>query len=80
MPRGGDGAVAVSPEGDEEEEEPSNEERKPRMMADPRKPSKAEVEAHEMYHLPYRSWCEVCVRGRGKSLPHKVGRHERGLP
>ena len=40
-------------------------------MADPKKPSKEEVEEHWKTHLPYRNWCEVCVRGRGKEDAHK---------
>ena len=37
-------------------------------------PSKAEVEAHNVSHLPFRSWCSACVRARGLSLGHhKVG-------
>ena len=34
-------------------------------------PSKAEVEAHNVSHLPFRSWCSACVRGRGLSLGHR---------
>ena len=26
---------------------------------------------HEMTHVPYRSWCRHCVRGRGKEMNHK---------
>ena len=26
-------------------------------------PSEAEVEAHNVSHLPVRSWCSACVRG-----------------
>ena len=33
-------------------------------------PSRAEREAHEATHLPYRSWCDYCVRGRAKNPPH----------
>ena len=37
-------------------------------------PSKAEVESYNVSHLPFRSWCSACVRGRGLSLGHhKVG-------
>ena len=32
--------------------------------------SKAEVEAHTVSHLPFRSWCSACVRGCGLSLGH----------
>ena len=34
-------------------------------------PSKAEVEAHNVSHLPLRCWCSACVRGRGLSLGHR---------
>ena len=34
-------------------------------------PNQHEKEEHELTHLPYRSWCRHCVRGRGKELPHK---------
>ena len=34
-------------------------------------PSEAEVEAHNVSHLPFRSWCSACVRGRGLSLGHR---------
>ena len=34
-------------------------------------PSKAEVESHNVSHLPFRSWCSACVRGRGLSLCHR---------
>jgi hypothetical protein len=37
----------------------------------PTQPSQAEREAHEATHLPYRSWCRHCVRGKGKSESHK---------
>ena len=41
-----------------------------RAVADPGQPSKAERMNHELTHLPFRSWCKHCVRGRGKSKPH----------
>ena len=28
------------------------------------KPSQKEVEEHERTHLPFRSWCEHCVKGK----------------
>ena len=37
----------------------NSEVRKPR-----RKPTKKEVEEHEVTHLPYRNWCWACVQGR----------------
>ena len=38
---------------------------KMRMRRSPKEPTRAEVEAHRLTHLPYRSWCRHCVRGRG---------------
>ena len=40
--------------------------RKPMRKADPKTPSKEEVEEHELTHIPFRNWCRHCVRGRGK--------------
>jgi hypothetical protein len=51
-----------------------------KRLADPKKPCVEDIAEHELFHLPYRSWCEVCVKGRGKSLPHMSGKQERGLP
>jgi hypothetical protein len=60
--------------------EVSEEAENAKKVADPLKPSKEEIAANELFHLPKSSWCEVCVRGRGKSAPHLRGRGERGLP
>ena len=49
-------------------------------MQDPRMPNKAEVDEHEKTHLPFRSWCRHCVRGRGVSAPHKRQVEEIGMP
>ena len=40
-------------------------------MMDPKKPSQAEINEHELTHLPFRSWCKHCIMGRGKESPHK---------
>ena len=34
-------------------------------------PSRAEREEHDRTHIPYRDWCECCVRGRGQEDAHK---------
>ncbi len=39
----------------------------------PIRPPPAEVADHEITHLPYRSWCDACARGRG--LGEQRGRH-----
>ena len=40
--------------------------RKVQKVQDPREPSKEERLEHEMTHLPFRSWCRHCIRGRGE--------------
>ncbi len=61
------------PEDDEEEDiQPI---RKPII---PVKPNALEVEDHRKLHLPYRSWCEECVMGRGlgeQRDSHTEGEH-----
>ena len=55
--------------------------RSPKKVQDPRVPTQAEVDEHNMTHLPYRSWCTHCVRGRGEAHPHhKSGNEERNVP
>ena len=49
----------------EEKDEATAERRRPRRVADPRKPSAAEVQERELARLPYRNWCRACVQGRG---------------
>ena len=34
-------------------------------------PSRAEREEHDRTHIPYRDWCECCVRGRGQEDAHR---------
>ena len=56
---------------DDEEEVESEEGRKGQAMPTPMTVSRKEREEHELTHLPYRSWCAHCVRGRGRNMPHK---------
>ena len=42
-----------------------------RSIGDPRLPTQAEVDDHNITHMPYRNWCPHCVRGRGKDLDHR---------
>ena len=44
---------------------------------DPGQPSKEEIAKHNITHLPYRSWCSHCVRGRGTAHPH-ISKHDKG--
>ena len=38
----------------------------PRVLTSPSQPSKEERRRHNCTHIPYRSWCDHCVRGRGR--------------
>ena len=49
-------------------------------LPQPRKPSPEEVAAHELTHLPYRSWCSHCVRGRGRADDHRPSDGIREVP
>ncbi len=53
--RGGDG-----PELGEEQDEA-----RVKPLTNPGNPSRREIEEHEVVHLPYRSWCDVCVAAKG---------------
>ena len=51
-----------------------------RRLVDPQLPPKADVEAHELTHLPYRNWCRHCVAARGKELAHSQRNVEKHVP
>ena len=61
-------------EADGQQEEISDgeaEDMAPKKVApDPGLPSPEEIDEHEVDHVPYRRWCEECVRGRGTGEPH----------
>ena len=61
-------------EHEEEVELVKNEGVTPKVLIDPGKPTKQERIANEMCHVPYRSWCRHCVRGRA------IGRQRRRIP
>ena len=55
--------------------------RNPRKLPDPKLPSKDEVEKHYLTHLPFRNWCEYCIKGKGKTAPHyQQEKRDDGLP
>jgi len=42
-----------------------------RTLPSPVKPPQAEIDLHESQgHVPFRSWCRWCVRGKARELPH----------
>ena len=57
----------VSPEG-----------REVRRRQDPKMLNSAEVDAHNLMHLPYRCWCKHCVRGKAKDMGHMVSKGDAG--
>ena len=53
-----------------------------KRIVDPKLPSQEEVDRHYlMGHLPYRNWCPVCVRAKGRDQDHTADSgKERRLP
>ena len=43
----------------------------PAALPEPRMPSKSEMMAHRITHLPYRSWCQHCVQTRRQNSQHR---------
>ena len=59
--------------GDEiDEQRPAEEARLAKPARDPGAPTRAEYEAHQATHLPYRSWCEECVSGQRDNPAHRA--------
>ena len=44
--------------------EESAEARRPKHIALPANMSKEEYDSYQLPHLPFRSWCDHCVRGK----------------
>ena len=57
---------------DRETEEESGEVRNSRKAGQPRMPTKQEKDEHERTHVPFRSWCEHCVRGQASEYKHST--------
>ena len=45
-------------------------------LPSPQRPTAKEVEEHNATHLPYRSWCPVCVKARVRKI-HTTRRQKR---
>ena len=54
--------------------EPTDQAVKPKLVRGPKQPSATERALHELTHLPFRSWCEVCVRAKSKQNQHRPQR------
>ena len=59
----------------EDEESPPR-----KVLRDPGEPSKQELEEHRIDHIPYRSWCPYCGRGRGTGAQHRRVKEESSIP
>ena len=54
-----------------EEEAVESEGAAPKVIKDPGQPTRKERDEHEVCHVPYRSWCRHCVRGRAIGRPRR---------
>ena len=76
-----DGGLEASEGGQENEPKEAMEEEREQVdtveLKMPIKPSQAEVDRHNLNHATFRDWCEFCVKGRGKEMPHK---NQKGEP
>ena len=48
-----------------------------RYPPEPSEPTRQERIEHEKTHLPYRSWCRVCVMAKGREDPHSERKRPR---
>ena len=51
-----------------------------KVLPSPCKPCLREVEEHNATHLPYRTWCPVCVKSRGRADAHVTVTRRDGVP
>ncbi len=66
-------AENINEELEEQGQEEERDEAKTRK--DPGQPTREEINRHNITHLPYRSWCPICVKAKGKIRAH-LARHE----
>ena len=71
------GGVELTPELDELpdtgliQDEATEEGRISKGLKAPWRVTQAEREGHERTRIPYRCWCDVCVKGRGRRMAHR---------
>ena len=73
----GDDEDRESDENDSEGERVEEGER-PRIMRGPHQPTREEFDEHMATHIPYRSWCPYCIKGKARASPHRQRRE--GIP
>ena len=66
---GADGDMGETLEAAPEEVDPR------RHIATPTLPNAIEIARHREDHLPYQSWCDQCVEGRGREFGHHAVNH-----
>ena len=54
----------------QEDIDDQEEAKKAKGLPTPPQPTEQERMEHELTHLPYRSWCPVCVRSKGRADNH----------
>ena len=64
-------SLAQRVETEEQYFEEEQEEAEGKVRKAPKEPTREERMRHEATHLPYKSWCPVCVRGEA-GCPHNV--------
>ena len=64
----------------EEGGEEAEEAQMPKTVKPPIKPTREEVNEHMISHLPFRTWCAHCVKGKSKSKAHQRKGKERTIP
>jgi hypothetical protein len=68
------GGGLPEPLGEQEPAVEGEEGRRSKGLTAPMRVSKEEREEHERTHTPYRAWCPVCVKARGRATPHMKSR------
>ena len=53
---------------------------KPMVKNTEPQPSRKEIEEHMLTHIPFRSWCPHCVRGKARAKYHKGVKGEKHVP
>eukprot|EP00974_Lingulodinium_polyedra_P074823 7250346-Lingulodinium_polyedra.AAC.1 len=56
--------------------EEGEEGRRPICIKEEQAPSQEEVQEHMASHVPFRSWCPFCIKGKAKSSPHRRKKDE----
>ena len=53
---------------------------KPMLLRGPGNPSQADMDLHNLTHLPYMSWCPHCVATRRPNITHVSSKQESTIP